>query len=268
MAAATAAASKTKRSPGRPKMSAEAKAKAAKARQAAKAKEAKSTKAKAAKTAKAKTTKAKAAKTSKAAGKVVKIEPKRRGRPPLSAEEKAKRAAERKTAKGQKAATAKKGPGRPPKAKTATKATTTKRGPGRPKMSAAKKIEASQERKVRAAKAKKAMANRTTAIKKKFGKLEVYSALAESNDLEMVQVRKIFEDLQNLAERHLKKNGCGEFEIPNIAKLVRREKKATKAKKNVPCPFRPGETYDIKAKPASLTVKSMPTAGMKKLITG
>ena len=38
---------------------------------------------------------------------------------------------------------------------------------------------------------------------------------------------------------------------------------AQRARKNVPNPFRPGETMDVKAKPASTSVKVLPLRKLK-----
>ena len=58
----------------------------------------------------------------------------------------------------------------------------------------------------------------------------------------------------------------GEFTLPGLLKIKTVKKPARKARKNVPNPFRPGETMDIAAKPASTQVKVQPLKGLKELV--
>ena len=46
-------------------------------------------------------------------------------------------------------------------------------------------------------------------------------------------------------------------------KIKVEKKPAQRARKNVPNPFRPGETMDVKAKPASASVKVLPLKKLK-----
>ena len=64
-------------------------------------------------------------------------------------------------------------------------------------------------------------------------------------------------------ERHVKKRSCGEFVLPGLLKVEAKKKPARKAQKNVPNPFRPGETMDIAAKPASVQIKVKPLKKLK-----
>ena len=60
------------------------------------------------------------------------------------------------------------------------------------------------------------------------------------------------------------KKGPGLFVIPNLVKLKRVKRPATKAGKR-PNPFRPGEMMDVKARPASVKVKAVTLKGLKDL---
>ena len=51
--------------------------------------------------------------------------------------------------------------------------------------------------------------------------------------------------------------------MPGMMKIKTVKKPARKAKKGVPNPFKPGETMDVAAKPASTAVKILPLKGMK-----
>ena len=52
-------------------------------------------------------------------------------------------------------------------------------------------------------------------------------------------------------------------DIPGLMKIKVMKKPAQRARKNVPNPFRPGETMDMKAKPASTFVKVLPLKKLK-----
>ena len=74
------------------------------------------------------------------------------------------------------------------------------------------------------------------------------------------------DELADLIERHIKKGGAGEFTMPGLLKIKTVKKPARKAQKGVPNPFRPGETMDIAAKPASTRVKVLPLKGLKDFV--
>jgi nucleoid DNA-binding protein len=110
---------------------------------------------------------------------------------------------------------------------------------------------------------KKAPARKATAIKEKYSKTAILSDIAEKTELSKGQVSAVLDELSALIERHIKKGGVGEFTLPGLMKVKCVSKPATKAKKNVPNPFRPGETMDVAAKPASRRVKILPLKKMK-----
>ena len=76
----------------------------------------------------------------------------------------------------------------------------------------------------------------------------------------------VLDELTNLIERHVKKGGVGEFTLPGLLKIKTVKKPARKARKNVANPFRPGETMDIAAKPASTKIKVLPLKGLKEFV--
>jgi hypothetical protein len=68
-----------------------------------------------------------------------------------------------------------------------------------------------------------------------------------------------------MAEAHMKKNGSGEFTIPEVGVKIRRHKKpATKSRKMI-SPFT-GEEITVKAKPARNTVKLTALKGLKESV--
>ena len=109
-------------------------------------------------------------------------------------------------------------------------------------------------------------AKKKTAIKEKYTKTAILAEIAENTDLSKKEVGAVLEELGSLIERHIKKGGAGEFTLPGLLKIKTVKKPARKAQKGVPNPFRPGETMDIAAKPASTRVKILPLKGLKDLV--
>lgn len=121
------------------------------------------------------------------------------------------------------------------------------------------------------AKAKKKSAAKTStkrkpAIKEKYTKSAILSEIAENTDLTKKEVDAVLGELTDIIERHIKKGGTGEFTLPGLLKIKTVKKPARKARKGVPNPFRPGETMDIAAKPASTKVKVQPLKGLKEMV--
>src|SRR5947209_5350396 len=105
----------------------------------------------------------------------------------------------------------------------------------------------------------------TAETEKAMPKTAVYKELASRTQLEPKQIAAVFEALEELAKDELKKkNGPGEFVIPNLIKLKLIKKPATKAGKK-PNPFKKGEMMEVKAKAASVKVKSVVLKGLKDL---
>jgi len=104
---------------------------------------------------------------------------------------------------------------------------------------------------------------KAAAIKDKYTKTQVVGEIAENTGLTRNEVKLVFEELEVLIERHVKKRGCGEFTLPGLLKIITKKKPAQKAKKNVPNPFRPGEFMDVPAKPARIQVKVRPLKKLK-----
>ena len=61
----------------------------------------------------------------------------------------------------------------------------------------------------------------------------------------------------------VQKGAVGACTIPGLMKIKVVKNPAQRARKNVPNPFRPGETMDVKAKPASTSVKVLPLRKLK-----
>lgn len=110
---------------------------------------------------------------------------------------------------------------------------------------------------------KAAPAKNIKAIRDAYTKSQLYVHIAEDTGLARKEVAKVFESLGDVIEGHVKNRGAGEFKIPGLMKIKINKKPATKARKNVPNPFRPGELMDVKAKPARKVVKVLPLKALK-----
>jgi nucleoid DNA-binding protein len=106
------------------------------------------------------------------------------------------------------------------------------------------------------------MAKKTTALKEAMTKTQLLNELAENTGLAKKDVAAVLDELTVQVERHVKKGAVGQFTLPGLLKIKTVKKPARKAQKGVPNPFRPGETMDVAAKPASVQVKAL---ALKKL---
>lgn len=111
-----------------------------------------------------------------------------------------------------------------------------------------------------------AAAKKAPAIKDKYTKSAIIASLSESTELSKKEVTAVLDGLSSLIERHLRKGAAGEFTLPGLMKIKAVKKPARKAKKGVPNPFKPGETMDVAAKPASTAVKISALKGMKDFV--
>ena len=110
---------------------------------------------------------------------------------------------------------------------------------------------------------KQAAAKKSTAIKEKCTKTAILNTLSSDSGLSKKQVNGVLDGLTDLIERHLKKNGAGEFTLPGLLKIKAVHRPARPARKGVPNPFKPGEMMDIPKKPASIRVKVLPLKKLK-----
>jgi nucleoid DNA-binding protein len=125
-----------------------------------------------------------------------------------------------------------------------------------------KKVAKKKVAKKRAVK-KAAPAKAVKAINSGYTKSQLYAHIAEDTGLARKDVAKVFDSLGDVIEGHVKSCGAGEFKLPGLLKIKVNKKPATKARKNVPNPFRPGEFMDVAAKPARKVVKVLPLKALK-----
>lgn len=130
------------------------------------------------------------------------------------------------------------------------------------KKAAAKKAPAKKAAAKKASAKVAAAPRKVTAVKEAMTKTQILNAIAENTELSRKQVQSVFDELGVLIEAHVKPRAIGSFTVPGLMKIKTIKKPAQKARKNVPNPFRPGETMDVAAKPASTRVKVL---ALKKL---
>ena len=127
---------------------------------------------------------------------------------------------------------------------------------------AKKKVAKKKVAKKRVAK-KAAPAKSVKAISAGYTKSQLYAHISEYTGLARKDVAQVFDSLSDVIEGHIKSRGAGVFRLPGLLKVKVNKKPATKARKNVPNPFRPGETMDVSAKPARKVVKVLPLKALK-----
>ena len=92
----------------------------------------------------------------------------------------------------------------------------------------------------------------------------IYKDIAAITGLTRKQVVSVFDCLTDMMKSDLGKKGCGTFNLLGLAKMRTAIKPATKARKGKN-PFT-GEEITIKAKPASLKVRSRAMKGLNDAI--
>jgi nucleoid DNA-binding protein len=110
------------------------------------------------------------------------------------------------------------------------------------------------------------MAKAAAAAKKAPSKSEVTNNIAEETGLTKKQVAAVLEALAGEIKKNLGNKGPGVFAIPGLVKIEKKKVPARPAQKNVPNPFKPGETMDRPAKPASVKVKVRALKNLKDMV--
>ncbi|ADE15120.1 histone family protein DNA-binding protein [Nitrosococcus halophilus Nc 4] len=105
-----------------------------------------------------------------------------------------------------------------------------------------------------------------TGLREPMTKTQLYATIAENTNLSKKDVVAVFDELNTLINRHIKKRSAGVFTLPGLLKITTVKKPARKAQKNVPNPFKPGETMDVAAKPARTVVKVRPLKKLKDMV--
>ncbi|NIB41992.1 integration host factor [Pseudomaricurvus alkylphenolicus] len=131
------------------------------------------------------------------------------------------------------------------------------------KKAPAKKAAAKKAPAKKAAAKKAAPEKKVKAVKERYSKTQILNQIAENTELSKKQVQSVLDELSDIIEGHIKKRAVGEFVLPGLLKVSAIKKPARKARKNVPNPFKPGETMDVAAKPATVQVKVRPLKKLK-----
>lgn len=101
------------------------------------------------------------------------------------------------------------------------------------------------------------------AVKEPMTKTTLMTTIAEQTGIAKKDVAAVIESLGMVIEAHIKKGAAGTCTVPGLMKIKTIRKPAQKARKNVPNPFKPGETMDVAAKPARTVVKVLPLKKLK-----
>ena len=97
-------------------------------------------------------------------------------------------------------------------------------------------------------------------------KTEILKNIAETAGLDKKDVAKVIDALADEIKKTLSPEGPGVFAIPGLVKIERKHIPAKPAQIGVPNPFKPGETRDIAAKPASVKIKVRALKNLKDMV--
>ncbi len=115
------------------------------------------------------------------------------------------------------------------------------------------------------AKAKaKTTTRRVPAIRQKMTKSAIIGELAERTELTRKQIDSVFDELEVLIERHIKKGSAGEFTLPGLLKIRSVKRPATK--KRIGRNPATGEEIVIGPKPASIRVRVTALKRLKEMV--
>jgi hypothetical protein len=95
-------------------------------------------------------------------------------------------------------------------------------------------------------------------------KTEIFTTIADETQLTRKQVASVFAALVGQIDKNVGKRGPGVFAIPGLVKIEKKDVPARPARKNVPNPFKPGET--MAARKASKKIKVRALKGLKDMI--
>lgn len=116
----------------------------------------------------------------------------------------------------------------------------------------------------RPAKKKKVALPKVQSVKAKFTKTNIMNEIAQNTDLSRGQVQSVFDELETLIHRHIKKRSVGEFTLPGLLKIRQVRRPATKRRmgRNPAT----GEEIVIGPKPASTRVRVTALKKLKQMV--
>ncbi len=103
-------------------------------------------------------------------------------------------------------------------------------------------------------------------ITEKFTRSALLEVISTTAGIELKDVRKVFNAIEQIMLGSVIKKGRGEFMWPTMFKVVTKEKPATKEREGI-SPFS-GEKCIFKAKPKTIQVKVRPLGKLKKAAKG
>lgn len=102
------------------------------------------------------------------------------------------------------------------------------------------------------------------AIRNRMNKTAILTHIAAETGLTRRQVTSVFEELESLIERHVKKRGVGSFTLSGLLKIRAVKRRATK--KRMGRNPATGEAVEIPAKKASVKVRITPLKRLKEMV--
>lgn len=99
-----------------------------------------------------------------------------------------------------------------------------------------------------------------------YTKTALITHIAEETGLGKKEVAAVLDSLKGAIHAHLRKGAVGAFTLPGLLKIKTLKVPARKAQKGVPNPFKPGETMDVAARPASVKTKVLPLKALKDMV--
>jgi len=110
-----------------------------------------------------------------------------------------------------------------------------------------------------------AKAGKISPSSKVRSKGDVFRTIAEQTGVGKKDVAAVFDTMTRMIAADLGK-GAGMFAVPGLMKVIVVRKPAQPARRNVPNPFKPGETMDVAAKPARNVVKVRALKALKAMV--
>ena len=101
----------------------------------------------------------------------------------------------------------------------------------------------------------------TQSEKKSMTKTELVNAICTETDLSRTQVNEVLQSLSGQISKCLGARGV--FTLPGLVKIEKKHVPAREARSGVPNPFKPGETMNVAAKPATTKIKVRPLKNLK-----
>jgi len=109
------------------------------------------------------------------------------------------------------------------------------------------------------------MATTTKAKAKAMNKSQLLTAVSDMCSEDKATISRVLDGLGAVMANELGADGPGVFQIPGLLKITKIVKPAREAGTK-PNPFRPGETMDVKARPAKNVVKIRPLKALKDMV--